>query len=74
MSEARIRLLTWDKGWEGWRRNIVGGVLLGWLVFGTSSGLLLVLDGWDKDPSGSMSLNRCEEVGDSFPKHYITIA
>ena len=58
LKEARIKLLTWDNGWEGWSKNIVGGVFEEYLPFCVSSGLLSSLDGWDKAPKGNISLNR----------------
>lgn len=46
---------TCERGWEGCSRNTVGG-----FVFVFESERIL--------SSGSISLNRCEDVGDIFPR------
>ena len=58
--EARMSLLTWDRGWDGCRRNTVGG---GRFVsdVGLSPFLVRVC------PSGRMSLNKWDAVGESLP-------
>lgn len=57
--EARMSLLRWERGWDGWRRKMVaGGDVLRYVA------CLLV---GESLPKGMESLNRCDDVGDNFP-------
>ncbi len=58
--EARISLLTCDRGWEGCRRKTIGG---GRFALGSVPSLdfLCVCS------NGMISLNKWDAVGESFP-------
>lgn len=58
-NDARIRLPTWDNGCEGCRSMTVGGDID--FESGENSearGCVRVLEGWERFPSGRISLNR----------------